>query len=176
MEFEDRRLVLPPLIQAGLDLDVKRGIIKPAPIGTPVTWCSPMVVVRKKDGTPRHTIELNKQCLRETHHCKSPFELASQVPCNKKKTVLDAVDGYHAVALDEESQNLTTFITEWGRYVYLRIPQGFMASGDVYTRRYGELIKHIDRKVKIIDDTYIPTILSKAFGIRGTTRPLHKMG
>ena len=39
-------------IKAGLDLNVKRGIIKPALIGTPVTWCSPMVVVRKKDGTP----------------------------------------------------------------------------------------------------------------------------
>ena len=115
--------------------------------------------------------------MRETRHCKSPFELASQVPCNKKKTVLDAVDGYHAVALDEESQNLTTFITERGRYVYLQMPQGFMASGDVYTRRYDELIKHIDRKVKIIDDTfYIPTILSKA-GIRGTTQPfVHRMG
>ena len=47
-----------------------------------------------------------------------PFQLASQIPANTKKTVIDAVDGYHAVPLDRESQPLTTFITEWGRYVY----------------------------------------------------------
>ena len=86
-------------IKASLDLDIQRGIIKPIPIGTPVTWCSPMVIVRKKDGTPRRRTvdyqELNKQCLRETHHCESPFHLASKVPPNTKKTFLDAVDGYH---------------------------------------------------------------------------------
>ena len=82
-------------IKASLDLDIQRGIIKPIPIGTPVTWCSPMVIVRKKDGTPRRTVdyqELNKQCLRETHHCESPFHLASKVPPNTKKRILDAVD------------------------------------------------------------------------------------
>ena len=31
--------------KAGLDRDVERGIIKPVPIGTPVEWCSPMLVV-----------------------------------------------------------------------------------------------------------------------------------
>ena len=45
-------------------------------------------------------------------------------------SVLDAVDGYHSVELDAESQHLTTFITEWGRYQYLRMPQGLVASGD----------------------------------------------
>ena len=33
--------------------------------------------------------------------------------------------------------------------------QGFIASGDAYTRRYDELIKHVDRKVKIVDDTLL---------------------
>ena len=74
-----------------------------------------MVITAKKDGTPRRTVDLqhlNSQCLRETHHCQSPFQLACQVPPNGKKTVLDTVDGYHATALDEASQPLTTFITE----------------------------------------------------------------
>ena len=74
-----------------------------------------MVITAKKDSTPRRKVDLkhiNNQCLCEIHHCQSPFQLASQVPLNSYKTVLDAVDGYHAIALDKESQPLTTFITE----------------------------------------------------------------
>ena len=78
-----------------------------------------------------------------------------QVPPNSRKTVLDAVDGYHSVALDEESQPLTTFITEWGRYMYRRMPQGYLASGDAYTRRYDEIISEVPRKVKIVDDALL---------------------
>ena len=63
-------------------------------------------------------------------HATLPFQLAIQVPSNTKKTVLDAVNGYYSVILDEESQKLTTFITEWGRFMYLRIPLGYLASGD----------------------------------------------
>ena len=85
----------------------------------------------------------------------SLFQLALQVPPNQKKTVLDAVDGYHSVPLDKESQPLTTFITEWGRFMYLRMPQGYLASGDAYTRRYDEVIKDVPRKVKILDDTLL---------------------
>ena len=145
-------------VKNSLDKDVERGIIAPVPIGTPVTWCSPMVVVSKSDGTPRRTIDfqkLNAQCLRETHHTSSPFQLATQVPAQTKKYVLDAVDGFHSVQLDKESQPLTTFITEWGRYVYLRMPQGFLAAGDAYTRRYDEIIADVARKVKIVDDTLL---------------------
>ena len=78
-----------------------------------------------------------------------------QVPPNTKKTVLDTVDGYHSVILDEESQPLATFITDWGRFMYLRMPQGYLASGDAYIRRYDEVIKDITRKIKLVDDTLL---------------------
>ena len=146
------------IIKAQLDADVARGIIKRVPIGIPVTWCAHMVITHKKDGRPRITVDyqrLNRQCLRETHHCEPPFHLASQVPRDTKKTVLDAVDSYYSVALDEESQLLTTFITKWGRYMYLRVPQGFLSAGDMFTSRYDDIIKDVPRKVKIVDDTLL---------------------
>ena len=142
----------------GLDEDVKRKIIAPVPIGSPAEWCTTMVVALKKQGKIRRTLDfqkLNDQCLRETHHTESPFKLACQVPPNTYKTVLDAVDGYHSVMLDEESQQLTNFITEWGRYKCLRMPQGFIAAGDAYTRRYDEIVKDVERKVKIVDDSLL---------------------
>ena len=142
-------------VKQDLDMDVQREIITPVPIGTPVKWCSKMIVTAKKNGNPRRVVDfqkLNAQCLRETHHCPSPFQAACQVPANSKKTVFDAVDGYHSIKLDEESQPLTTFISEWGRHMYLRLPQGYLAAGDAYTRRFDELISDLPRKVKIVDD------------------------
>ena len=96
---------------------MEMGVIAPVPIGMATEWCSTMIIAAKKDGRPRRTVDLqhlNDQSMRETHHCESPFNLACQVPPSTYKTVLDAVDGYHAVSLDAESQPLTTFITEWG--------------------------------------------------------------
>ena len=154
-------------VKNALDEDVSRGIIKPVPLGTPTEWCSTMVVTSKKDGRPRRTVDyqhLNDQCLRETHHQQSPFNLAMQVPSGSYKTVLDAVDGYHSVLLDEESQPLTTFITEWGRFMYTRMPQGFIAAGDAYTSRYDEIIAEVPRKVKIVDDVLLHDVeIKQAF-------------
>ena len=63
------------------------------------------------------------------------------------------MDDYHAIPHGEASKLLTTFISEWGQYCYLWLPQGYLASGDAYTWRYDEHIKDIPRKVKYIDDT-----------------------
>ena len=117
-----------------------------------------MVVTSKKDGTPHKTVNLqhlNAQCLRKTHHTQSPFQAASCIPPNTWKTVLDAVDGYHAIILNKESQLLTRFITEWGRYMYIHLPQGYIASGDAYTRWFDELIKDVHQKIRIVDDTLL---------------------
>ena len=81
-----------------------------------------MVVVAKKDGSPRRTIDLqrlNEATYRATHHTSSPFNLASSIPPNTRKTILDAWNAYHLLPLSEEARDATTFITEWGRYRYL---------------------------------------------------------
>ena len=58
-------------VKKSLDDDVKRGLIAPEPIGTPVEWCTTMVTARKENGNIRRTVDLqqlNIQCKRETHH------------------------------------------------------------------------------------------------------------
>lgn len=90
------------------------------------------------------------------YHTQSPFILRSQIQPNTKKTVIDAaVNRYYAIQLDIEGQPITTFITEWGRYIYLYLPHGFLASGIAYTSRYNKLIKEVPRKLKIVDNTLL---------------------
>ena len=113
-----------------------------------------MIVTVKKDGCPRITVDLqhlNSQCLQETYHNPSAFQMHARFHPIQKKLVLNAADGFHAILLNKESQTLTTFITEWGRYMYLQLPQGFLTSTDAYTRRYDEIIKPIPCKAKIVD-------------------------
>ena len=145
-------------VKAALDQDVRLGVLEEVPIGEAVTWCHRMVVCAKKNGKPRRTVDfqaLNSHAVRETHHTPSPFHQARSVPKGTKKTVLDAWNGYHSVPIREEDRHLTTFITPWGRYRYKTTPQGYIASGDGYTRRYDALVTDIPNKTKCIDDALL---------------------
>ena len=84
-----------------------------------------------------------------------PFTLGTLHTEWKKKTVFDCCNGYHSIPLHEEDRHLTTFITPWGRYRYKTAPQGYIASGDSYSRPCDELVSHIPNKTKCIDDTLL---------------------
>ena len=143
-------------VKRSIERDVNLGVIEPVPVGEPVTWCHRMVVCSKKNGKPRRTVDmqsLNAYATRETHHTQSPFHQARSVPAGTKKTVFDAWNGYHSVPIRKEDRHYTTFITPWGRYRYCAAPQGYIASGDGYSRRYDEIVAHIPNKTKCVDDT-----------------------
>ena len=143
-------------VKESIDRDVKLGVLEAVPVGGPVTWCHRMVTVRKKNGKPRRTVDmqvLNKHAVRETHHTQSPFHQATMVPAGTKKTITDAWNGYHSVPIREEGRHLTTFITPWGRYRYKTCPQGYAASQDGYNRRFDEIVNDFPNKTKCINDT-----------------------
>lgn len=145
-------------VKAGLVQDVRLGDIEPVPIGEPVTWCHRMVICAKKNGKPRRTLDfqpLNVHATRETHHTPSRFHQARLVAHGTKKSALDAWNEYHSVPIHQDDRHLTTFITPWGRYRYKTAPQGYIASGDGYTRRYDEIVAHIQNKTKCIDDVLL---------------------
>ena len=144
-------------MKAYIDADVKRGVLQKVPPGVPDTWCTRMVIMPKKDGRPRRTVDLSvltKAGLRETHHTRSPFKVVCSVP----KGMLKTTDGYHGIPLAEEDMHKTTFITEWGRYSYLRAPQGYGSSNDGYSIRTDNILASVPDKPeendyeKIVDD------------------------
>ena len=115
-------------METGLDRDMQLGVLEPVPIGEHmVTWCHRMVVCAKKKDKQRHTIDL--QAL-------NVHAQACSVPPGTLKTVCDAWNNYHNVPLHQDDRHLTTFITPWGRYQYCTAPQGYIASGDGYSRHF----------------------------------------
>ena len=89
-------------VKADLDRDVRLGILEKVNVNSPVKWLSRMIVMMKKDGSPCRIIDykrLNDAIPRQTNITQSPFMCASACPPKKKKTLLDAKDGYHSVIL-----------------------------------------------------------------------------
>ena len=145
-------------VKRDLDRDVDLGVIEKVPYGEPTVVCHRMLIARKADGDPRRVVDMsptNKYCHRETYPSESPFHLARSVPSGSIKTVFDAWNGFHSIRICEEDQYLTTFITEWGLYRYIRGLQGFLSSGDGYNRRVDEITRHFIRLLRCIDDSLV---------------------
>ena len=145
-------------VKQQLDEDVALGVIEKVPPGTPTTWLHHMVIRPKDNGKPRRTIDtqpLNKVTKRETHHVIPPAKQVRAIPKGQIMTVCDAWNGYHSIPIAEEDRHKFTFATEYGRYRYCRAPQGFSGSGDAYTHRYDLIVSHVERLLKVIDDTLL---------------------
>ena len=70
-------------------------------------------------------------------------------------TTFDALKGYHQCPLDEESLLLTTFITPFGRYKYLRAPYGICSISEHYNRRMDETMAGLTQHLKVVDDVCV---------------------
>ncbi len=146
-------------LKAEIDLLVDQNII--APVTEPSDWCAPIVVAPKKNSDKiRMCVDLsklNKYVRRERYPSTTPAEAVADITQTQAKlfTVLDALKGYHQCPLDEESQNLTTFITPFGRFKYLRAPYGISSISEHYNRRMDEALAGMQNFRKIVDNVMI---------------------
>ena len=140
-------------LQKEINLLVDQEII--SPITEPTKWCAPIVVKPKKDSDRiRMCVDLsklNKFVRRERYPSVTPAEAIAQTKA-KYFTVFDAMKGYHQCPLDEESQKLTTFITPFGRFKFLRAPYGISSISEHYNRRMDEAFAGARDFRKIVDD------------------------
>ena len=124
-------------VKANIDQMRRQGIVKQ--LGdVPTGWCHPLVIVPKPRGGIRLCVDLtrlNKFVRRPIHLMKTPKEAVSKIkPGSKYFTTLDAKQGYWQIPLAPECQKLTTFLSPWGRYLFLRSPMGLSSTGDEYCR------------------------------------------
>ncbi|XP_045105438.1 uncharacterized protein LOC123500957, partial [Portunus trituberculatus] len=145
-------------VKAELDSMVARGVI--APVGdVPSYWCHPMVVVPKPGGGVRITTDLSKlnaQVSRPAHPSPTPFAAIWSVDARARYfTTIDALCGYWQIPLHEDDQALTTFITPYGRFKYLRGPMVFAATGDAFCLRGDIALQGVPQCVKVVDDILV---------------------
>ena len=131
------------------------GIIEPCGSEASI-WCSPCSFVRKPNGGVRTVVDLqglNKHVMRPTHPFPTGKEILANIPKDSKVfAVFDCLKGYWQIELAEESKPYTTFLTEFGRFRYLRAPMGLNASGDEFCLRTDRAIADLQGTKKLVDD------------------------
>ena len=100
---------------------------------------------------------LNRFVRRERYQSCSPSRGCSRHGCKQCEilTVLDSRKGYHQCPLDAQSQLLTTFITPFGRFKYLRAPYSISSISENYDQRMAEAFTGLSGFRRNVDDIVI---------------------
>ena len=124
----------------------------------PTEWCAPMVPNMKKNGDVRICVDLGKlsKCIvRERFIIPSIDEMLPKLAGSKFFTTLDAHSGFYQILLDEESRNLTTFITPLGRFRFCRLPFGISSATERFQRTMSSILKDIPGVIVYVDDILV---------------------
>lgn len=79
----------------------------------------------------------------------------SSLKSSKILSKLDAQSGFYQIKLDKNSQQLTTFITPFGRYMFTRLPFGINCVPDYFSQMFSGLFYDLPNVVVHVDDVLI---------------------
>ena len=131
----------------------------------PTDWCSNMTVVEKVKPNgeiktrlcidPSQTV--NKALIIPKYPIPTLTEILPEFSTRKYKTftIVDALDGFTQVCLDDESSKVTTMHTPWGRYRWNRLPYGVSSGVEEFQKRIHEAIDGLSGVVGIADDLVV---------------------
>lgn len=124
-------------------------------------YASPMLVVKKKDGTNRLCIDfrkLNTKIIKDRYPLPIIEEVLERFCSARVFTTLDLRNGFFHVDIDEASVKYTAFVTPSGHYEFLKAPFGLCNSPSVFQRYVNTVLRELIRDnvvVVYMDDLII---------------------
>ncbi|XP_015440400.1 PREDICTED: uncharacterized protein LOC107195130 [Dufourea novaeangliae] len=125
ISFRPRRLAFSDKekLKAIIDQLLEEKIIRPSNF----PYASPIVLVRKKDGSLRLYVDyrkLNKLTVKDNFPTPGIDDNIDELRNKKYFTKLDLRNAFHHVRVAESSTKYTSFVTPFGQYEYVRMPFG----------------------------------------------------
>lgn len=136
------------------------GVIQPS--SSP--WASPVVMVRKRDGTHRFCVdyrELNAVTKPDTFPLPRIDDLLDQLSASRYFSTLDLASGYWQIRMDPGSVEKTAFVTPQGLYEFRVMPFGLTNAPGVFQRLMERVLARLnpvdgpDFVVVYIDDVLV---------------------
>ncbi|KAK7915940.1 hypothetical protein WMY93_011701 [Mugilogobius chulae] len=145
---------LVPVLQKEIMLMLELGIIEVSSS----EWCSPIVLVPKKDGSLRFCIDfryLNAISNFDPYPMPRIDDLLEKVGGAAFITTLDLSKGYWQLALAPEAKELTAFRTPFGMYQFKVMPFGLQGAPATFQR----LMDHVLRDVSDFSAAYLDDVV-----------------
>jgi hypothetical protein len=106
------------------------------PIAYP-TWLVNVVMVQKKSGKwcmCIHFTSLNKACPKDNFPLPRIDKIIDSGAGCEVMSLLDCFSGYHQIYMKEEDKAITSFITPFGTYCFIRMPEGLKHARSTFSR------------------------------------------
>ena len=132
------------------------GIIENVPDSQPTTWCTNPVIAPKPHN-PDAIRYCSDTCVPNTA-IKRPVtvptisDIKFKLEGAKIFSVLDMIEGYHQIELDEESRHLTTFHGTRQNLRYTRLNYGTISAQDIFDKAMDDTIDGLNGVLHIGDD------------------------
>lgn len=124
----------------------------------PTPWVSPIVVVPKTNGDLRICVDMrraNEAIERERHPIPTVDEVIHDLNQSTVFSKLDLKWAFHQIELDEESREITTFVTHRGLYRYKRLMFGVSCAPEMYQRIIQQALHGCKGVRNIFDDIVV---------------------
>ncbi|GFX39514.1 transposon Tf2-9 polyprotein [Trichonephila clavipes] len=137
---------------------LNEGIIRPSS----AEYASPIVMVKKKDGSSRMCIDyrkLNQKLVKDKFPLPIIEDVLDTLQEAKVYSTLDLRNGFFHVDVDEDCRKYTSFIVPDGQFEFNKVPFGLSTSPGVFQRYVSSIFRDLTRKgivISYLDDLVIP--------------------
>ena len=121
-------------------------------------WASPIVLVKKKDGSDRFCVDyrkLNKITIKDNYPVPIIQETLDSLMGASWFTTLDLRSGYWQMALEEEAKKKTAFISRKGLYQFEVLPFGLSNAVAFFQREMENILEGLTNAKPYLDDIMI---------------------
>jgi transposase InsO family protein len=143
-------------IQEEVDKMLKRDIIQPSES----PWSSPVVLVKKKDGSWRFCVDYRKLNSISKKDVYPLPRIDDTLDCLKGARYFSSMDlfsGYWQIEVDEADREKTAFVTPEGLYQFKYMPFGLCNAPATFERMMDNLLRHLKWKMCLcyLDDIIV---------------------